>query len=369
MNRKTIFGALVLILATACNSTENQQDKPERELAKFEPKDGEVLLFVGQELDAIGGLEEYNDGYLDHFETPAGFTMYTDLTPGHVMFGFENVGLSGVYETHNWGDGDSNMSLQLADPDFEHMALAIGLWLVSQDDKVANGTNDEYIDKLGEFMLSLGERPVFLRIGYEFAGPWNGYDRENYLAAYKRIKDRLDEMGVENVAYVWQSKGFGLSLEDLEAWYPGDEYVDWMGYSFFSNWSQARMNDFARIKGKPVFIAEASPTITDTTSNIGGKTLETILSNPDQAQQAWHEWFTPFFDTVNENPDVVKAISYINAHWLSRPMWKENPTFQSIDARLHTSEFISRKWNEEISKDKYLKASPELFQYLKNPNQ
>jgi len=36
--------------------------KVDRKLAKFEPKDG-VLLFVGQELEAIRGLEDYNDGY------------------------------------------------------------------------------------------------------------------------------------------------------------------------------------------------------------------------------------------------------------------------------------------------------------------
>ena len=36
--------------------------KKERKLAKFEPKDG-VLLFVGQELEAIRGLEDYNHSY------------------------------------------------------------------------------------------------------------------------------------------------------------------------------------------------------------------------------------------------------------------------------------------------------------------
>ena len=124
------------------------------------------------------------------------------------------------------------------------------------------------------------------------------------------------------------------------------------------------MIEFARKKGNPVFIAEATPTIGTETIKTNGKTKETILSNPEQAREAWDQWFVPFFKTIHENPDVVKAISYINCHWKSHPMWFDNPTFQEVDARLQTSPFISDKWKEETSKDTYLKASPELFEQL-----
>jgi hypothetical protein len=362
MLKNTISIMLLGFLVSGCLSGE--RDRP---FAKFEPRDGEVILFVGQELDAIGGLDDYNDGYLDHFQAPGGFTMYTSLTPGNEMFGQVNDGLDGVYKTDNWGDGDSNMSLQLADPNFEHMALAIGLWLVDQEDKVGEGERDDLIKRLGEFFLELGDRPVFLRIGYEFDGyDWNHYEVEPYKAAFRRIKDVLDGMGVQNVAYVWQSTGWGPTVEHLEEWYPGDEYVDWTGYSFFSRWDEQKMIEFSRSKGKPVFIAEATPTISTETTKVDGVTKETILSNPQQAEEAWEKWFTPLFTTIDENPDVVKAVSYINAHWKSRPMWKDNPTFKSIDARLHTNQSIADRWEAETSKGKYLKASPGMFEYLAN---
>ncbi len=373
MSYKRLSYVLTVCLFIGCAgesmTPESQAKPPARPLAKFEPKDGEVILFIGQELDAIGGLDEYNDGYLDHFPAPGGFTMYTDLTPGNEMFGQINKGLDGVYTTDNWGDGDSNMSLQLADEDFRHMALAIGLWLVGQEDKVADGTHDALIDRLGEFFLSLGDRPVFLRIGYEFDGhSWNHYDLDDYKTAYRRIKDKLDAQGVANVAYVWQSTGWVSNLEQLEEWYPGDEYVDWCSFSFFARWDEQKMVEFARAKGKPVFIAEATPTISDHTVKFDGDTKTTLLSNPEQAEEAWEKWFVPFFNIVNDNPDVVKAISYINAHWKSRPMWKDNPTFRDIDARLHLSETITERWNAETGQAKYLKASPDLFAYLSNPN-
>lgn len=329
---------------------------PARALAKFEPQDGQVILFVGQELESIGGLEAYNDGYLDHFEKPGGFTMYTNMEPGMESFGMTKKGLDGVYTTDDWGDSPSNMSMQLADSSFDDMALAIGLEIIGVEDSIADGHMDAMVERFGNFLDSI-DRPVFLRIGYEFDGHlWNHYDREGHKRAFRYMKDKYDAMGIDNIAYVWQSTGWVSSMYHLEDWYPGDEYVDWCSYSFFSRWDEANMINFARQHGKPVFIAEATPTISSETCKFDGVTQETILSNQAQAEEAWEKWFVPFFNTIDDNPDVVKAVSYINCNWLAHEMWKENPTFKRIDARLQTNEWISSKWNEQVSKPKYLKA-------------
>ena len=344
-------------------TTEKQKDTLTRKLAKFEPKNG-VLLFAGQELEAVGGLEKYNDGYLDHFQKPAGWTTYTNINPGENSFGRIQEGLDGLWETHDWGDNDYNASLQLKDSSFTNMALAIGLQFVNHEEKVADGTHDKYIDKLGDFLLSLGKRPVFLRIAYEFDGePWNHYEKEATKKAYIRMVTKLREKGVTNTAFVWQSTGFMSPNEgDLESWYPGDEYVDWLGFSFFNRWADQKMIAFARKKGKPVFIAEASPTITDPNFDKNtGNTKETQLSNPEQAKEAWKKWFIPFFDCIEENKDVVKAVSYINCHWDSHRMWFENPTFKKIDARLQLSDSISKKWKEKTASDLFIKSSTNLY--------
>ncbi|WP_246615752.1 glycoside hydrolase family 26 protein [Aquimarina litoralis] len=381
MYRKILGIMTVMFLIWGCKDNENSKKveevsekevekaevKQEKALAKFEPQDGKVLLFVGQELEAVGGLEKYNDGYLDHFDKPAGWTTYTNINPGENSFGRVQEGLDGIYETHDWGDNDYNASLQLADDDYDNMVLAIGLQFVNHEEKVADGTHDAYIHKLADFLLSLGKRPVFLRIAYEFDGePWNHYDKEATKKAYIRMVTMLRDKGVKNTAFVWQSTGFMSPNEgDLESWYPGDEYVDWLGFSFFNRWADQKMIDFARKKGKPVFIAEASPTITspDFDKNTGN-TKETQLSNPEQAEEAWQEWFVPFFKTIDENPDVVKAVHYINCHWDSHPMWVDNPTFKRIDARLQLSDTISKRWVEVTSDPKYIKSSPDLYDQL-----
>ncbi|WP_084005950.1 glycoside hydrolase family 26 protein [Flammeovirga sp. MY04] len=334
--------------------------------AKFEPEDGKVLVFIGQELTAIGGLEKYNDGYLDHFDRrPAGFTAYSFLTPGDTTFGFVHKGLDGITSTDNWGDNDSNMSLQLNDPDYANMCLAIGLGMVGHEDKVANGVHDEMIKELGAFLQSIAPRPVFLRIGYEFDGhPWNHYEKENYLKAYRRVKDIMDNMGVENVAFVWQSTGFVSTPDQLEEWYPGDDYVDWCSFSFFARWREQEMIEFAKKKGKPVFIAEASASVSGPNMKFDNLTLPMDFNNPEDAQLAWDKWFTPFFKTIHNHPKTVKAISYINCNWKAHPMWKDNPTFKGIDARLQENKELKEKWEKEISKSNYVMSSPTLYSDL-----
>ena len=350
---------IAVLVATTCIAQDTS-----RKLQKFEPAGEKCIVFVGQSLPAIGGLNAFNDGYMDHFPAPGGFTMYTNIRPGDTSFGHQYRGIDGVTKTDDWGDGPNNMSLQIADPDFKHMALAIGLELVNHEVACANGELDKEIETLGNWIKSLGERPVFLRTGYEFDGhPWNHYDRDGYIGSFKRIRDKFTEMGITNVCYCWQSCGFMSTPEQLEQWYPGDDYVDWCGYSFFNNWRKAKMIEFARQKGKPVFIAEATPTVTFP-GKTDGTTLEMKLDNEQQAQQAWDEWFVPLFKTMNDNKDVIKAVSYINHDWYKRAMWKPNPTFKGIDSRLILSPMITAKWNEEINKQRYLKSSPDLFKQL-----
>ncbi|MEO0899720.1 MAG: glycosyl hydrolase [Bacteroidota bacterium] len=351
------------------NHSGDQSDKLKKQgqLAKFEPETGKVLVFAGQDLASIGGLPGYQDGYVDHFSTPAGITLYTSIGGGVTSEAMPNGGLEGVFDTYDNGNGPSNMVMVMNSEKFSNSTLAIGLSLVDQEKAVANGDLDSNIAKLGEFLLSLKERPVFLRIGYEFDGHlWNHYDKAAYLTAYKRIKDKLDAQGVKNTAYVWQSTGWVSDEYQLEEWYPGDEYVDWCGFSFFDRWKEAIMVDFARKKAKPVIIAEASPTISDHMAKFNGDTKETILSNPQQAQEAWERWFIPFFETIESNPDVIKAIHYINCNWKVRPMWKENMTFKDVDARIQTSPMITEKWAKKMAEERYLNASENLFDHLIN---
>jgi hypothetical protein len=120
------------------------------------------------------------------------------------------------------------------------------------------------------------------------------------------------------------------------------------------------MIQFARDHKKPLFIAESSPVFTDG----NGVSIPLDLSKQADAEKAWKEWFIPYFRTVHNNPDVIKAISYINSPWKTRPLWANNAYFKNIDDRITRNDSLGIWWLGETSKSEYLKASDTLFNYL-----
>lgn len=349
------YSAIVFVMFTLALYSQN-----EKTTAKFEPKDGECLVFIGQDLEAIGGLKDYNEGYTDYFETPAGITIYTNFSPNTNSFGYINKGNDGLTSKTNWGAGNSYGDLYLKNQKFDNSILAIGLSFVDNEKQIAKGKHDALIIALAEWIKNT-KRPVFIRIGYEFDGwDWNHYNRKYYLKAWKHIHQKFEELNVTNVAFVWQSKGNGSNQDILEEWYPGNDIVDWCAYSYFSN-PDKEMLTFARKHNKPVFIAEATPVM-----ETDGLFFNSQLTNPEVAKNLWNKWFTRFFETINENSDVIKAFSYINSDWSSQAMWINNPVFQKVDSRIQMSDYVSKLWKAEINKPKYLKASAKLFQHLQN---
>jgi hypothetical protein len=238
---KTQYFIILLLLFQSCNTAvavkQNTDSTSKRERAKFEPADGECLFFIGQDIEATGGLNGYSD--------------------------------------------------------YQNSLMAIGLSLVNHEKAIAEGKHDHLIREFGQWIKN-SRRPVFLRIGYEFDGwSWNNYNRKYYLLAWRRIYDLFEEMGVENIAFVWQSKGTDSGQKTLEKWYPGDDLVDWCGYSYFGN-PDEEMLTFARKHNKPVFIAEATPV--SQTENLY---FNADLSEPEVAERVWESWFVPFLNTLN----------------------------------------------------------------------
>lgn len=357
MLKSSLLGfSIFCLLLFSCKSGSQQQRRMFKAPAKFEPAPGRVILFVGQELEAIGGTQEFTDGYFNHFPPAGGFTQYTSFRTGP-------YGLIGLEEFADWGDGPENMALTTKAVALLNSCLAIGLDISNGNDSLAaEGVHDSLILRLGKWIQSLGGRPVFLRIGYEFDGfDWNHYKQEHYVPAFRRIRQMMDSIGVSNVAYVWQSKGEHAKREVLDAFYPGDDYVDWVGYSYFIPADSSHpMIGFARDHGKPLFIAESSTVFLDS----AGVSRPLDLSKQEDAEWAWRDWFEPYFRTIHANADVIKAIHYINSPWKTRPLWKNNNYFRNIDARITRNEWLKRKWLEETSKPMYLLASDTLFAHL-----
>lgn len=284
-------------------------------------QDAPVLLFIGQDLGSVGGLEGYDQGYIDALGMPDGVTSYTSLP-----------GLDGLTIPANWGAGDVCAAKYVVDESFADTDIALGVYMVDQLKNISLDLEKEPIRRLGEFIASAAPRTIYLRLGYEFNGSWNHYDPKDYISAFRMIVDSLRLQGVTNFQTVWQSYGYGTA-DELLAWYPGDDYVDWLGYSYFDGNPSligGGILSLAREKGKPVFIAEAAPKRDNAA---------------EDGDALWKSWYEPFLNHIRANRDVIGALSYINCNWESQSMWKGQGWG---DSRIQVNDTLRTLWQDVL---------------------
>ncbi len=370
---------------------------------KFTPPSGKTLMIIGQDLASIS---DYVNSA--QYPTPSGVTTYVSFFDilnqggGYGALGMTPAGLTpGASIDLDWGGGPLNsFSTAAAWP---NSALQVGLNISEYANssgflaQLANGQKDAEINQLATFFKKISPKPVYLRIGYEFDGQWNaGYQNQtNYINAFRRIVTVLRGQGVTNVAYVWQSCASPIDdlleskHEDINGWYPGDTFVDWIGLSWFLLPNEKpllggnpdtqltlanELVQFGRTHNKPVIIAEATPQGYNITglnnSNIstvwdGTSGQNTVSKTPDQI---WNEWYTPFFNYIHTNSDAIRAVSYINANWNAQGLWAP-PYSQGYwgDTRVQANTTISTNWKNELNTPFWLHGSTSLFGQL-NPS-
>ena len=360
---KPVLAGLAALTLAACGGAKEAGPDPDpnRALVKYEPPYGNVLVFAGQDNVAVGGTEKWQDGYVDHFGTPAGFTHYVYFSEDKQNpfgFSFDIGSVDGLNSETTWGAGPMCMRCYMESAKLSGTVAHLSISMEHDDEpQVAAGEYDHNIQELADFLKEYSDVPFLIRIGYEFDGPWNSYEPEPFKQAWRRIVDKLRAEGVTNFATVMASFTRHAADETWEAYWPGDEYVDWVGYSYFGvkehflvrlltiRQPKGDTLAFARKKGKPVFIAESTP-------------RGYLLGEQDEA---WEEWFEPFFEHIEANKDVVKAISYINSHWAAQPMW-EGPMWG--DTRLQVNAKIDEKWRKKMSEDLYVHETKGVYKLI-----
>ena len=333
--------------------------------AKFEPPDGSILVFAGQSNDAVGGHDEHRSGYVDHFGTPAGFSHYVgfledvDTPLGYRM---DAGRIEGLTTWDYWGAGPMCLECYLKEPAFEKTVVHLALSMEGGScERLANGaaTNEDEpnLDELAAFMQKYSHFAFLLRPGYEFDGEWNGYPAAEYKIAFRRIIDHLRAAEVTNFATVFASSKPNLPRETWEAYYPGDEYVDWLGYSW---WAPAREEDaeegapelpsvaaeLAREWQKPILMAEVGP--------------RHYRTGKDETEKVW-AWYASLFEHIEEYSDVVKGLAIINNHWDPEPMWKDGDWG---DFRLENDPVIAERWREKVMSAPFVHTTEGTYELI-----
>ena len=110
---------------------------------------------------------------------------------------------------------------------------------------ISAGQYDEYITKWALDAKKLGV-PILLRMGHEmndpYRYPWGPQNNapEDFIAAWRHVVDLFREKGADNVLWAWSPHP---AYPPFDIYYPGDDYVDWIGisvlnYGTVAPWSQ-----------------------------------------------------------------------------------------------------------------------------------
>lgn len=286
--------------------------------AKLEPKN-QVLTGIGQ------ARKRDFDDYLTVFGPRLKPVIYMDYV------GLDQIGrlekLIQVWESYPFGV-------------IPQLGLAMthdGKPELRYEHKVVEGLFDNQLDTLCQ-LLTKWNKPIYIRLGYEFNGFWNGYKAPDFVEAWKKVASKIRKIDSKNqIALVWCFAVDGDN-DDFMKFYPGDEWVDWWSIDVFGMWHFERpeTRDFlqnALSHKKPVMIGESTPR----------------RMPVQKGEEAWRRWFIPYFNMIRQNPHI-KAFCYINWNWTGTP-WGDWG-----NGLLGENPIIKNNWETEIKQSQYAKS-------------
>ena len=316
--------------------------------AKYMPQDNVVLVFAGQDNETVGGNSRFNDGYVENIGIPSGITHYVGIRPG--------LAVGGLNMEADWRAGSMHLKAYVDSSTLDGTIMHLAIDMVGAEAAIAAGNADDAIQELADFLNTYSDTPFLIRIGYEFDGAHNAYDPEPFKAAWKRIVNMLDDEGVTNFATMLHAVTNNTTATIWNLYYPAtdnnrDSYVDWLGFSYFAGPLNNDDNAlrFARQVGKPLCICESSPVNFD----VETQTAEVI----------WNGWFAPYFEYVEANTDVIKAVAYINLDWPSQGLWQTG-FFSTTDATLQKSPNLLENWLDKMNENTYIHTNQGVYDLI-----
>ncbi len=231
--------------------------------------------------------------------------------------------------------------------------------------EIMAGKWDAYIDKWGDAAREFGH-PMIVAFGVEMNGdwfPWSGkyyggedwdddHDNwqgpEHFRAAFRHVVDRVRARGAHNVQWMFHTNNYSYPLDTWNfapAYYPGSDYVDWLGMSVYGQQFTDEPNPDIRAlvdwpyqemcgldPNKPIMIAEwATGEFPYAVNEPGIRKPEWIKQGLDlfrtrypriKAAVYWHErWQNP--DQSYSNLRINSSIDSLNAYreGVAHPDW------------------------------------------------
>jgi hypothetical protein len=132
-----------------------------------------------------------------------------------------------VHDFHKWGDEfPSAFDEQIV----RAGAIPLISWAGTDTKLVAIGDEDETIRQRARAIKKFG-KPLLLRWRWEMDRPnlqGEVHGPADYIAAWKRVRAVFAKEQVMNASFVWCPLAEGFASGKAQAYYPGDDQVDWL---------------------------------------------------------------------------------------------------------------------------------------------
>jgi hypothetical protein len=189
--------------------------------------------------------------------------------------------------------------------------------------RIQRGAYAKYIRESANAARRWG-KPILLRFAHEMNGDWypwgrgvEGNNSHRYRAVWQRLVGIFRKRGADNVQWVWTpnvNTGGELPFRDL---YPGDAWVDWVGFDGF-NWAlRGEWNSFteivdnsyeemAALTSKPMIVSETG------SSESGGDKAAWVASAlreeiPRLPRIRAVVWFSEEFEDLGDGEETLDA--------------------------------------------------------------
>jgi hypothetical protein len=175
---------------------------------------------------------------------------------------------------------------------------------------VYGGDHDATIDAVAGRIKAAGV-PVFMGFDHEPEDePAKGSDAE-FVRAWRYVYDRFTRAGATNAVWVWTMMGWPGYYDRYVGLYPGDAYVDWVGYDPYNFYA---CNGGKTWKSPATTVGGFYKWLDDNKLGVGKpRMLAEFGTNFNTADaSAKRRWFERFPAAVKAHPKI-KAVVYFNS--------------------------------------------------------
>jgi hypothetical protein len=159
-----------------------------------------------------------------------------------------------------------------SEPDVAGSSLLMVSWHGAPWAGILDGGSDAAIRSVARKLKGMN-RPILLRWGWEMNGDWfewsgaaNGQNPADYVRVWRRLHRIFTDQGAGNVSWIWSpnwNSSPDVSWNQVQRYYPGDDYVDWVGisgYNFYGESPSTLFGPVTRRYGgrKPVILSETA---------------------------------------------------------------------------------------------------------------